>query len=71
MQCYLRIGSQQRKWRDVDQLIQSQKGILDMFFPAPSSVMSNDNVVQEQEQQQVGENLNEVDVSNDDANLEN
>jgi hypothetical protein len=33
-----------------------------MFFPAPSSVVSNDNVVQEQEQQ-VGKNLNEADVA--------
>jgi hypothetical protein len=29
--------------------------------------VSNDNVVQEQEQQQVSENLNEADVVNDDA----
>jgi hypothetical protein len=34
---------------DVDQFIQSQKGILDMFFLAPSSVVSNDNFVQGQE----------------------
>jgi len=31
--------------------------------------VSNNNVVQEQEQQQVGKNLNEVDVANNDANL--
>ena len=63
MQCYLRISSQQKKRRDVDQFIQSQKAL------CASSVVSNNNVVQEQEQQQVGKNLNEVDVANNDANL--
>ena len=58
-------GAQKRKQKKLeDQFIESQKGALNKFFSASSSVMPNDNPVnaldiEEQGQQQVNDNLSE------------